>query len=132
MTYAPRLLLSIIFRLERGLVWLRVLLLRYLRGGMRIRPAVEGTYTPKFMQLKRLERIVHIDGVLQYYWRHSDTPTLITPKVLVIKTKLRACLDKDRRCNVQECIWHATYVLYWGRVSIQESLDMVNPRWSVN
>jgi hypothetical protein len=84
------------------------------------------------MQLKRLERVVNLDGVTHYYWRYSDKPMIATPEILIIKTTIRAKLDTCRWCSYGERDWHVTYVLYWGRISIQESYDVINPRWSLN
>lgn len=85
-----------------------------------------------FYQLKRLERVVLIDGVLQYFWQYSERPMISTPEKLVLRAYMRARLDTDRRCNIQARQYHAEYVKMWGAVSIGETLDMVNPRWSSN
>lgn len=84
------------------------------------------------MQLKRLERIVKIDGVLHYYWRYSNKPMIETPRGLALNALLRARLDIDRRCSYGERRYHALYAYYWGKVSFKESIDIVNPRWGSN
>lgn len=88
--------------------------------------------TRTFYQLKRLERVVLIDGVLQYFWRYSDRPMISTPEKLTLKCYMRARLDTDRRCNIQARRYHAEYVKLWGEISYKETLDPVGQRWSAN
>jgi len=75
---------------------------------------------------------VYLDGAWTYFWRYSQTPTFATPENLVMRCRLRAKLDTDRRCNIQERRWHTEYVKEWGEISYRETLDPVGQRWSSN